>query len=75
MKYLIVKRDMEINHIIQGQLIKIGKAIKIISNIRINGLTNENITKIMDFGKTTRGVFVAIRKDMSERTVLYGRKF
>ncbi len=66
---------MEINHIIQGQLIKIGKAIKIISNIRINGLTNENITKIMDFGKTTRGVFVAIRKDMSERTVLYGRKF
>jgi hypothetical protein len=75
MKYLIVKRDMEINHIIQGQLIKISKAIKVISNIRIIGLTNENITKIMDFGKRTRGVFVAIRKDMSERTVLYGRKF
>ncbi len=75
MKYLIVKRDMEINHIIQGQLIKISKAIKVISNIRIIGLTNENITKIMDFGKRTRGVFVAIRKDMSERIVLYGRKF
>jgi len=31
---------MEISHIIQGQIIKIGKAIEIISNIRIIDLTN-----------------------------------
>jgi hypothetical protein len=75
MKYLIVKRDMEINHIIQGKLIKIGKAVKIINSIIIIGLTNRNRTKIMDFGKMTRSVFVAIRKDMLKRIVLYGRKF
>jgi hypothetical protein len=40
MKYLITKRDMEISHIIQGQIIKIGKAIEIINNIKIIGLTN-----------------------------------
>jgi len=55
---------MEISHIIQGQLIKIGKAIEIISSIRIIDLTNGNVTKIMDFSKMTWGVFVAIRKDM-----------
>ncbi len=53
MKYLIMKRDMEISHIIQHQLIKIGKAIEIINSIRIISLTNGDITKIMDFGKTT----------------------
>ncbi len=53
-----MKRDMEINHIIQGQMIKIGKAIEIMSSIRIIGLTNRNITKAMDFDKTTWGVFV-----------------
>ncbi len=45
------ENDMEINHIIQGQVIKIGKAIKIINNIRIISLTNGDITKIMDFTK------------------------
>jgi TolB-like protein len=74
MKYLITKRDMEISHIIQGQILKIGKAIKIINSIRIINLTNGDITKTMDFNKTTQGVFVAIRKDMSEKIVLYGRK-
>ncbi len=68
MKYLIMKRDMEICHIIQGQI------IEIINSIRIIGLTNGDITKTMDFGKTTRGVFVVVRKDMSKRTILYGRK-
>jgi hypothetical protein len=29
----------------------------------------------MDFNKTTQGVFVVVRKDMSKRIVLYGRKF
>jgi hypothetical protein len=29
----------------------------------------------MDFDKTTWGVFVVIRKDMSKRIILYGRKF
>jgi hypothetical protein len=57
MKYLITKRDMEINHIILSQIIKIGKAIEIINNIRIFSLTNGDITKTMDFNKTTRGVF------------------
>jgi hypothetical protein len=74
MKYLITKRDMEISHIIQGQILKIGKAIKTINSIRIISLTNGDITKTMDFNKTTQGVFVAIRKDMSEKIVLYGRK-
>ncbi len=41
--------NMEINHIIQGQIIKIGKTIKITSNIRIICLTNGDITKTMDF--------------------------
>jgi hypothetical protein len=58
MKYLIMKRDMEISHIIQGQVTKIGKAIEIINSIKIIGLTNWNITKAMDFNKTTQGVFV-----------------
>jgi hypothetical protein len=53
MKNLITKRVMEINHIIQGQIIKIGKEIEINNNIRIIGLTNGDITKTMDFGKTT----------------------
>jgi len=75
MKYLITKRDMQINHIIQGQTIKTTKVIEITNNIRIINLTNGYILKIMDFNKTTQGVFVAIRKDMSERIVLYGRKF
>ncbi len=75
MKYLIMKRDMEISHIIQGRIIKIGKAIEITSKIRIIGLTNKNIFKTMDFDKMTQGVFVAIRKDMSKRIFLYGRKF
>jgi transcriptional regulator with PAS, ATPase and Fis domain len=66
---------MEISHIIQGRIIKIGKAIEITSKIRIISLTNKNIFKTMDFGKMTQGVFVAIRKDMSKRIVLYGRKF
>jgi hypothetical protein len=74
MKYLITKRDMEISHIIQGQILKIGKAIKIINSIRIISLTNGDITKTMDFNKITQGVFIAIRKDMSEKIVLYGRK-
>jgi hypothetical protein len=60
---------------IQGQIIKIGKAIKIINTIRIINLTNENILKIMDFNKTTQGVSIVVRKDMSERNVLYGRNF
>jgi hypothetical protein len=71
MKYLITKKDMEINHIIQGQLIKIGKVIEIINTIRIIGLIDKVITKIMDFNKMTQGDFVAARKDMSERIVLY----
>ncbi len=75
MKYLITKRDMEIGHIIQGQIMKIGKAIEIINSIRIINLTNGDITKTMDFDKTTWGVFVVIRKDMSKRIILYGRKF
>jgi riboflavin synthase alpha subunit len=75
MKYLITKRDMEIGHIIQGHIIKIGKVIKIINIIRIIGLTNRNITKTMDFNKTTQGVFVAIRKDISKKIILYKRKF
>jgi hypothetical protein len=75
MKYLIMKRNIEVGHIIQGQIIKIGKAIEIINNIKIINLTNGDITKTMDFDKRTRGVFVAIRKDMSKRIVLYGRKF
>jgi hypothetical protein len=53
MKYLITKRDMEIGHIIQGQIMKIGKAIEIINSIRIINLTNGDITKTMDFDKTT----------------------
>jgi hypothetical protein len=60
---------------IQGQIIKIGKAIKIINTIRIINLTNENILKIMDFNKMTQGVSIVVRKDMSERNVLYGRNF
>ncbi len=40
MKYLITKKDMEISHIIQGQIIKIGKAIEITNSIRIISLTN-----------------------------------
>ncbi len=75
MKCLIMKKDMEINHMIQGQIIKIGKAIKIINTIRIINLTNENILKIMDFNKMTQGVSIVVRKDMSERNVLYGRNF
>ncbi len=59
---------MEICHIIQGQI------IEIINSIRIIGLTNGDLTKTMDIGKTTRGVFVVVRKDMSKRTILYGRK-
>jgi hypothetical protein len=51
MKYLITKRDMEMGHIIQ--IMKIGKAIKIINNIKIINLTNGDITKTMDFDKTT----------------------
>ncbi len=66
---------MEIGHIIQGHIIKIGKVIKIINIIRIIGLTNRNITKTMDFNKTTQGVFVAIRKDISKKIILYKRKF
>jgi hypothetical protein len=53
MKYLITKREMEINHIIQGLIIKIGKEIEIINSIKITGLTNGDITKAMDFGKMT----------------------
>jgi transcriptional regulator with PAS, ATPase and Fis domain len=53
MKYLIMKRDMKIIRIIQGQMIKVGNAIKIINNIRIIALTNGDITKTMDFDKTT----------------------
>ncbi len=68
-----MKRDMEISHIIQGQIIKIGKAIEITSNIRIIDLINENILKTMDFDKMIEGVFVAIRKDMLEKTILCGR--
>ncbi len=75
MKYLIMKRDVEISHIIQGQIIKIGKVIEITNKIRIIGLTNEDIFNTMDFNKMTQSVFVAIRKDMSKRIVLYGRKF
>jgi hypothetical protein len=74
MKYLITKRDMEINHIIEGQIIKTTKAIET-NNIRIIDLTNGNMFKTMDFNKMTQGVFVAIRKDMSRRTILYGKKF
>ncbi len=70
-----MKRDMEINHITQGQIIKIGKAIEIINSVRIINLTNGDITKTMDFDKTTLGVFGVIRKDMLERIILYGRKF
>jgi hypothetical protein len=44
---------MGISHIIQGQIIKIRKAIEIIISIRIIGFTNQNITKAMDFNKTT----------------------
>jgi hypothetical protein len=75
MKFLITKKDMEISHIIQGQIIKIGKEIKIINNIKIIDLINGNITKTMEFGKTTQSVFVGIRKDMLKETILYGRKF
>jgi hypothetical protein len=53
MKYLIMKRDVEIGHIIQGQIMKIAKAIEIINNIKIINLTNGDITKTMDFNKTT----------------------
>jgi hypothetical protein len=59
MKYLITKRDMEISHIIQGQIIKIGKVIEITNNIRIIDLTNGNITKTMDFSKTTQSVLLS----------------
>ncbi len=55
---------MEICHIIQGQI------IEIINSIRIIGLTNGDITKTMDIGKTTRGVFIVVKKDMSKRTIL-----
>ncbi len=65
---------MEINHIIEGQIIKTTKAIET-NNIRIIDLTNGNMFKTMDFNKMTQGVFVAIRKDMSRRTILYGKKF
>jgi hypothetical protein len=74
MKYLVMKRDMEINHIIEGQIIKTTKAIET-NSIRIIDLTNGDMFITMDFSKMTQGVFVAIRKDMSRRTVLYGRKF
>jgi hypothetical protein len=57
-----MKRNMEISHIIQGKIIKIGKVIEITSKIRIIDLTNG--FKTMDFSKMTQGVFVAIRKDM-----------
>ncbi len=58
MKYLITKRDMEINHIIQRQIIKITKAIEITNNIRIISLTNGDIFKTLDFNKTTQGVLL-----------------
>ncbi len=51
---------MEINHIIQGQIIKFDKEIKIFNNIWIIGLINGDITKAMDFDKTTWGVFVRV---------------
>jgi hypothetical protein len=75
MKYLMTKKGYGNQWYNSRPIIKFGKAIEITNNIIIINLIDRDITKTMDFDKTTRGVFVAITKDMLERSVLYGRKF
>jgi hypothetical protein len=70
MKYLITKKGHGNQSYNSRPIIKFGKAIEITNNIIIINLINRDITKTMDFDKTTQGVFIAIMKDMLERMKL-----